>query len=78
MAVARAGAISPGEALLGRRNGVSTAYSYDTLSRILQALHQKGTTLIESAGYAYDAAGNRFTRMETVPAQHGISTKTAG
>lgn len=42
-------------------NGVSTVYSYHKLSRLLLALHQKGTTLVESAGYAYDAVGNRLT-----------------
>jgi YD repeat-containing protein len=69
-------------AALGRRtaltrpNGVTTSYSYDTLSRLLQALHQKGSTLVEGVAYSYDAAGNRLTRAETTPGRHGNTTKT--
>ncbi|HEV2233469.1 MAG TPA: RHS repeat-associated core domain-containing protein [Terriglobia bacterium] len=49
---------------LARPNGVSTSYQYDALSRLLSILHQSsafngGTT------YAYDAAGNRTSRMDT-------------
>jgi YD repeat-containing protein len=46
---------------LTRPNGVSTSYSYDTLSRLLSVLHNGGT-LPGSAGYTYDAAGNRLTK----------------
>src|SRR5208282_1137183 len=46
---------------LTRPNGVSTSYSYDTLSRLLSVLHNGGS-LPGSAGYTYDAAGNRLTK----------------
>jgi RHS repeat-associated protein len=49
---------------LTRPNGVTTSYTYDNLSRLLQALHQKGSKLVESAAYAYDAVGNRTTKTE--------------
>jgi RHS repeat-associated protein len=46
---------------LTRPNGVGTSYSYDTLSRLLSVLHNGGS-LPGSAGYTYDAAGNRLTK----------------
>jgi len=46
---------------LTRPNGVNTSYSYDTLSRLLSVLHNGGN-LPGSAGYTYDAAGNRLTK----------------
>jgi YD repeat-containing protein len=46
---------------LTRPNGVNTSYSYDTLSRLLGVLHNGGA-LPGSAGYTYDAAGNRLTK----------------
>ena len=60
---------------LTRPNGLSTAYPYDTLSRLLQALHQKGSTLVEGAAYVYDAAGNRTSKTETTPGKHGNTVK---
>ena len=51
-----------------RPNGVTTSYSYDNLSRLLQALHQSGSKLIESTEYAYEAAGNRLSRTESTSA----------
>ena len=64
---------------LSRPNGVTTSYSYDNLSRLLQALHQDGSTLVESAAYPDEAAGNRLTRTETTPgSKHGQTVqKTA-
>jgi len=46
---------------LTRPNGVETSYSYDTLSRLLSVLHNGGS-LPGSAGYTYDAAGNRISK----------------
>jgi RHS repeat-associated protein len=43
---------------------VSTSYTYDALSRLLQAVHQKGTKLVESAAYTYDNVGNRTAKTE--------------
>jgi RHS repeat-associated protein len=40
---------------------VSTSYTYDTLSRLLNVLHNGGS-LPGSAGYTYDAAGNRTSK----------------
>jgi RHS repeat-associated protein len=46
---------------LTRPNGVNTSYTFDTLSRLLGVLHNGGS-LPGSAGYTYDAAGNRLTK----------------
>jgi YD repeat-containing protein len=47
---------------LNRPNGVNTSYSYDSLSRLLNVLHQNGTTTLDGAGYTYDNAGNRTAK----------------
>jgi YD repeat-containing protein len=59
---------------LTRPNRVTTSYSYDNLSRLLQAPHQDGSTLVESAAYTYDPAGNRLTRTETTPGGKLVAT----
>jgi YD repeat-containing protein len=43
---------------LNRPNGVNTSYGYDSLSRLLNVLHQAGTLTLDGAGYTYDNAGN--------------------
>jgi RHS repeat-associated protein len=43
-------------------NGVSTAYSYDTLSRLTNLSATLGTNTITQWGYTYDNAGNRLTK----------------
>jgi RHS repeat-associated protein len=48
---------------LTRPNGVSTAYNYDSLSRLLSVLHQAGGTTIDGAAYAVDAVGNRTAKQ---------------
>jgi YD repeat-containing protein len=47
---------------LTRSNGVTTNYSYDSMSRLLSVLHQVGSTTLDGASYTYDAAGNRLTK----------------
>jgi RHS repeat-associated protein len=47
---------------LTRPNGVNTSYSYDSVSHLLSVLHQAGNTILDGAGYTYDAAGNRQTK----------------
>jgi len=47
---------------LTRPNGVNTSYTYDSLSRLLSVLHQAGSTALDGASYAYDAAGNRTSK----------------
>jgi hypothetical protein len=37
-----------------------------------------GSSLVESAAYTYDAAGNRLSRTETTPSKHGTVVKTLG
>jgi len=53
---------------LTRPNGVTTNYQYDTLSRLTSILHQitskSGTTTLDGATYAYDAAGNRTSKTD--------------
>ena len=56
---------------IGRRtsltlpNGVTSNYSYDNASRLLELVHQNPTQAIERLIYGYDANGNR-TSMERV------------
>ena len=38
---------------------MNTSYSYDSLSRLLNILHQVGSTTLDGASYTYDNAGNR-------------------
>jgi RHS repeat-associated protein len=47
---------------LTRPNGVNTSYTYDPLSRLLSVLHQAGSSTLDGASYAYDAAGNRTSK----------------
>jgi RHS repeat-associated protein len=47
---------------LTRPNGVNTSYGYDSVSRLLSVLHQTGSTTLDGASYAYDAAGNRTSK----------------
>jgi RHS repeat-associated protein len=61
---------------LTRPNGVNTSYSYDTLSRLLSVLHNGGS-LPGSAGYTYDAAGNRLTKtavQEATPSPVSVTS----
>ena len=46
---------------------MSTAYSYDNLSRLLSVVHQT-SKLMGGANYSYDAAGNRTSKTEFVQA----------
>jgi RHS repeat-associated protein len=41
---------------------VTTTYGYDTLSRLLNVTHKKGTTTLDGATYTVDSAGNRLSR----------------
>jgi RHS repeat-associated protein len=43
-------------------NGVATTYAYDTLSRLTGITAVKTPTVVASAGYTYDDAGNRLTK----------------
>lgn len=52
--------------LLTRPNGVSTAYGYDSLSRLLSVLHQAGTVTLDGAVYTYDNAGNRTSKTNYI------------
>jgi RHS repeat-associated protein len=45
-----------------RPNGVTTNYTYDSLSRLLSVLHQAGGSTIDGATYTVDAAGNRTAK----------------
>ena len=45
-----------------RPNGISTSYSYDSLSRLLSVLHQAGGATLDGASYTYDNAGNRTSK----------------
>ena len=47
---------------LTRPNGISTNYSYDSLSRLLSVLHQAGSTTLDGASYVYDFGGNRTSK----------------
>jgi RHS repeat-associated protein len=47
---------------LNRPNSVNTSYGYNSLSRLLNVLHQTGTTTIDGASYSYDNAGNRIAK----------------
>ena len=41
---------------------MNTTYGYDSLSRLLNVLHQAGTVTLDGAGYTYDNAGNRTAK----------------
>lgn len=43
-------------------NGVGTTYAYDTLSRLTGITAIKTPTVVASAGYTYDDAGNRLSK----------------
>ncbi|HKV61868.1 MAG TPA: hypothetical protein VJO16_08145 [Candidatus Acidoferrum sp.] len=47
-----------------RPNGISTNYTYDSLSRLLSVLHQSGTTTLDGAIYTVDNAGNRTSKAD--------------
>lgn len=47
---------------LTRPNGITTNYSYDSLSHLLSVLHQAGTNVLDGASYTYDPAGNRTSK----------------
>jgi RHS repeat-associated protein len=47
---------------LTRPNGVTTNYSYDSVSHLLSVLHQEGSTTLDGASYTYDFAGNRTSK----------------
>ncbi len=47
-----------------RPNGISSNYSYDSLSRLLSVLHQAGGSTIDGAVYTVDAAGNRTSKAD--------------
>jgi RHS repeat-associated protein len=51
---------------LGRPNSVATTYNYDSLSRLLSVLHKAGTATLDGAAYAYDNAGNRTTKTNSL------------
>ncbi len=44
-------------------NGVTTSYSYDSLSRLLSLTNQKPPQTISFFNYTYDAVGNRLTKQ---------------
>src|SRR5262249_14198284 len=50
-------------------NGVSDAFTYDALNRVLTHVSAAGGAAIYSAVYAYDLANNRRTVTETVAGQ---------
>ena len=45
---------------------MNTAYSYDSLSRLLSVLHRNGSTTVDGATYTTDNAGNRTTKLNWV------------
>src|SRR5271155_2659677 len=47
-----------------RPNGVTTNYSYDTLSRLTSVLHQLSGSTIDGASYGLDSAGNRTSKTD--------------
>lgn len=49
---------------LTRPNGITSNYGYDPLSRLISVLHQVGSTVLDGATYAYDAAGNRTSKTD--------------
>lgn len=51
----------------------STGYSYDVLNRLTQIVYADGTTVT----YTYDAAGNRLTKVVTVPCAFALSATSA-
>jgi RHS repeat-associated protein len=51
---------------ISRPNGVSTAYTYDSIGRLLGLNHSKGSVAIETESYAYDGIGNRTSHATSV------------
>ena len=47
-------------------NGVTSTYTYNSASRLVNLVHSKGTDTLASYHYIYDAAGNRVQANETV------------
>ncbi len=45
-------------------NGVVSSYTYDQGGRLLELAHARGTEVLSSFGYAYDAVGNRVQAVE--------------
>jgi len=60
-----------------RSNGVSSAYSYDPLDRVLTIAHPGGSNVLSSFTYTYDAAGNRSSAGSS-PAQALITQAATG
>jgi RHS repeat-associated protein len=61
---------------ISRSNGVSTSYAYDAAARLLSVIHAKGSTLIDTEGYGYDAIGNRNSHATDI-GQSLITQSTA-
>ena len=51
---------------VSRMNGVSSAFSYDSVARLLTIAHAKGTSVIDTESYGYDAAGNRTSHSTSI------------
>lgn len=47
-----------------RPNGISTNYTYDSLSHLLSVLHQSGTSTVDGTAYTLDSAGNRTAKTD--------------
>ena len=47
-----------------RPNGVTTNYTYNTLSQLLSVLHQVGASTIDGATYTVDPVGNRTAKTD--------------
>jgi len=50
--------------LLTRSNGVSSNYTYDSLSRLLNVSHQLSGNTIDGASYVPDSVGNRTSKTD--------------
>ncbi|MBI5025155.1 MAG: RHS repeat protein, partial [Nitrospirae bacterium] len=59
-------------------NGITTNYSYDNASRLLNMKHLKSTTVLEDLLYEYDPNGNRtkYKRNATQPLRDGVTGAT--
>ena len=55
-------------------NGVASSYTYDPTGRLLELAHAKGTEVLSSFGYAYDAVGNRTQAVERLTMPTGGPT----
>ena len=47
-----------------RPTGITTNYTYDSLSRLLSVLHQAGGSTVDGEAYTVDPAGNRTTKTD--------------